>query len=432
MSKESYPPNIYKNKITNKLGKDKCFTDNEEDEEEEDDDDDNSPKSRKEYRYLSNSSSQYNLPLFACCIPKPFFLKSVNKPQLQKSQTYQIISSSNTISIGCDPIKLPNLDSFSVSHITDIYLNDDDLVKGTNPVDKPLDEPLFFRKLKNFDSLKSKNKHLILKNRINFNKLERLPSSSTSTIFVDENSVSLPNMRTLLICVSIAIQSHIEKDKLWKPSNLLSTTLMMNIDENYDIFDERIHPLHVNTSCSNNGKYYIPTGNTIYYFLVLLFENAQLTPECGIVTLVYLERLLLYTTVRLTQFNWRRILLASVLLASKVWEDQAVWNVDFCQIVRNLTVPNMNEMERFYLEAIQFNIDVPSSVYAKYYFDLRHVAILNSLCRPTYPLTNQRAIELELVSNYCELKYQLVQKRIHRRSNSENLKKVPEKNFIIN
>lgn len=55
-----------------------------------------------------------------------------------------------------------------------------------------------------------------------------------------------------------------------------------------------------------------------------------------------------------------------------------------------------NELERQFLELLQFNINVPSSVYAKYYFDLRYLAEANNLSFPLEPLSRDRAYKLEV------------------------------------
>uniref|UniRef100_A0A1I8FBB4 Cyclin N-terminal domain-containing protein n=1 Tax=Macrostomum lignano TaxID=282301 RepID=A0A1I8FBB4_9PLAT len=94
--------------------------------------------------------------------------------------------------------------------------------------------------------------------------------------------------------------------------------------------------------------------------------------------------------------NWRRCLLGSVLLASKVWDDQAVWNVDYCQILKDAKVEDMNELERKYLELIQFNINVPAPVYARYYFELRSLVTAHGMGQPAGRLTRDRAACLGL------------------------------------
>lgn len=55
-----------------------------------------------------------------------------------------------------------------------------------------------------------------------------------------------------------------------------------------------------------------------------------------------------------------------------------------------------NELERHFLELLQFNINVPSSVYAKYYFDLRSLAESNNLNVPLEPLSRDKAQRLEV------------------------------------
>ena len=48
------------------------------------------------------------------------------------------------------------------------------------------------------------------------------------------------------------------------------------------------------------------------------------------------------------------------------------------------------------MEMLQFNINVPSSVYAKYYFDLRALADAHDLSFPLQPLSKERAAKLEV------------------------------------
>uniref|UniRef100_A0A5G2QAJ7 Cyclin-Y-like protein 2 n=1 Tax=Sus scrofa TaxID=9823 RepID=A0A5G2QAJ7_PIG len=194
--------------------------------------------------------------------------------------------------------------------------------------------------------------------------------SSCSTIFLDDSTVSQPNLKYTI---------------KWDPDGRMLL----------DIFDENLHPLSKSEVPPDYDKHN-PEQKQIYRFVRTLFSAAQLTAECAIVTLVYLERLLTYAEIDICPANWKRIVLGAILLASKVWDDQAVWNVDYCQILKDITVEDMNELERQFLELLQFNINVPSSVYAKYYFDLRSLAEANNLSFPLEPLSRERAHKLEV------------------------------------
>lgn len=228
-------------------------------------------------------------------------------------------------------------------------------------------------------------------------------ASSCSTIYIDDSTVSQPNLKNTIKCVSLAIYYHIKNRKA---------------DAILDIFDERKHPL-TREAVSEEYNLYNPDHRQIYKFIRTLFGAAQLTAECAIITLVYAERLLTYGEIDIAPGSWKRITLGAILLASKVWDDQAVWNVDYCQILKDLTVEDMNELERQFLELLQFNINVPSSVYAKYFFDLRTLAEANDLSYPAEPLSKERAQKLEAMSRFCEdrISQEILQNGV-KRSNS--------------
>lgn len=244
----------------------------------------------------------------------------------------------------------------------------------------------------------------------------RYKASSCSTIFIDSSTISQPDLDQTIKCVSLAIYYHIRN---------------RSSDEVSEIFDETLHPLRIpanpiqltknsppshqlqeatnqteelitletdnQITRSNTGDQITePNQGIIYTFVKTLFKAAQLTSEYAITTLVYLERLMTYAEIDLAPKSWRRIFLGAILLSSKVWEDQAIWNVDYAQILEGISVDDINELERQFLELIQFNMNVPSSVYAKYYFHLRTLALKNGLTDEQTLLTTGKAKALEV------------------------------------
>ncbi|KAG9339544.1 hypothetical protein JZ751_023687 [Albula glossodonta] len=269
-----------------------------------------------------------------------------------------------------------------LQHISDREVPDD-LAHESNPSDHARASTIFLSKSQTDVRDKRKSNHI---NHFSPGPLSK-KYSSCSTIFIDDSTVSQPNLKSTIKCVTLAIYYHIKN---------------RDSDRSLDIFDEKMHPLsrdHVPEDYSRTD----PEHKLIYRF-------------------VYLERLLTYAELDICPCNWKRMVLGAILLASKVWDDQAVWNVDYCQILKDITVEDMNEMERHFLELLQFNINVPASVYAKYYFDLRSLADDNNLSFPLEPLSNERAQKLEAISRLCEDKYKDLSKVSMRRSlSADNL-----------
>uniref|UniRef100_A0AAX7V3F2 Cyclin-like domain-containing protein n=1 Tax=Astatotilapia calliptera TaxID=8154 RepID=A0AAX7V3F2_ASTCA len=272
-----------------------------------------------------------------------------------------------------------------LQHISDRELPDE-LAQEANPSDHPRASTLFLNKSQTDVREKRKSNYM---NHVSYGSA---CSSHTSHFSGVE-------------CVSITLACCIYRDS----------------NRSLDIFDEKKHPLS-REKVPDDYSVVDPEHKLIYRFIRTLFSSAQLTAECAIVTLVYLERLLTYAEMDICPCNWKRIVLGAILLASKVWDDQAVWNVDYCQILKDITVEDMNEMERHFLELLQFNINVPASVYAKYYFDLRSLADDNNLSFPLEPLSTKRAQKLEAISRLCEDKYKDLSKSAMRRSvSADNL-----------
>ena len=76
--------------------------------------------------------------------------------------------------------------------------------------------------------------------------------------------------------------------------------------------------------------------------------------------------------------------------SAALMHDQYFWRTLHCFF------SSRNELERMFLELLQYNINVPSSVYAKYYFDLRALAERNNFQLQMQPLDPKRARKLEV------------------------------------
>jgi len=111
--------------------------------------------------------------------------------------------------------------------------------------------------------------------------------------------------------------------------------------------------------------------------------------------LAYIERLLSITNISIHPSNWRRICLGAIVVASKVWEDTAVWNVDFQSAFPLVSPADLGKLEREYLISLQFTLTLKPSIYAKYYFDLRSIAERNEDNFPLKPMSLDEAQRLE-------------------------------------
>jgi hypothetical protein len=107
-------------------------------------------------------------------------------------------------------------------------------------------------------------------------------------------------------------------------------------------------------------KYAIPSEEEIYDFAHQLFKSVQLSSECSIVCLIYVERLMETAKVPLLACTWRPIFMCGLLLASKVWQDLASWNIEFASVYPQYSLDAINRLELQFLRMVKWDLYISS------------------------------------------------------------------------
>ena len=133
---------------------------------------------------------------------------------------------------------------------------------------------------------------------------------------------------------------------------------------------------------SDSNKKSIPSIDEMVKFFTLFHESSKMQQDTIIMSLIYLERLMKHTNGALvpTPENWRSLLFSCMILASKVWDDFSMWNVDFSDVsaatgLSNFSLQRINRLEIAILSSLSFDVQVSDSEYAKYYFLIRTMMI---------------------------------------------------------
>jgi hypothetical protein len=129
----------------------------------------------------------------------------------------------------------------------------------------------------------------------------------------------------------------------------------------------------------------VPSLSEVKHFYQEFYSRSKMEHDTIIMSLIYVERLVKCThgAVSPQPENWRSILFASMVLASKVWDDLSMWNLDFANVSttfgKGFSLNRINELELAMLKNLQFNVRVSASQYAKYYFLMRNLCIRSGL-----------------------------------------------------
>ncbi|CAJ1331512.1 unnamed protein product [Effrenium voratum] len=126
-------------------------------------------------------------------------------------------------------------------------------------------------------------------------------------------------------------------------------------------------------------------ADQIYALLKNIAELSEFKKEMAVLAAIYTERLLKrHPNLHLTKDNWRPLLIASLHLASKTWEDVHAWNSDFSHYLRVVIGLQYSARSLFCLEqkmlvGLDYHMEVCGELYASYYFALTEEAQRHSL-----------------------------------------------------
>jgi hypothetical protein len=147
----------------------------------------------------------------------------------------------------------------------------------------------------------------------------------------------------------------------------------------------------------------VPDLKVIEAFYQEFYRRSQMEHDTIIMSLIYVERLIKETNGALspTLENWRSVLFSCMILASKVWDDLSMWNIDFSNVstatgLSSFSLQRINQLELALLTSLSFSVKVPASEYAKYYFLIRTMLIRSGLLADAaLPLNKAEAKMLE-------------------------------------
>jgi hypothetical protein len=196
------------------------------------------------------------------------------------------------------------------------------------------------------------------------------------TIYL-ENTMEKPDIKATIKCVCGVFRAHILQSAENRGNHSPTSVVVLDIfRDDYDQPRKRKDPQ-------------VPSLNELLAFYEDFFRRSQMESDTIIMSLIYVERLIKASNGALAPMpeNWRSILFSCMVLASKVWDDLSMWNVDFSNVSVNtaglthFTLHRINDLEIALLKCLNFDVKVPASEYAKYYFLIRTMLLRSGLVK---------------------------------------------------
>ena len=220
------------------------------------------------------------------------------------------------------------------------------------------------------------------------------------TTHMKGGTMEKPDIDSTIHVVCGVIRAHIEQScQQIRPAPPPLHALNVNLDifrDDYDNYSNgsttqshhRLHQIAQQKGNGSSGK--LPSLEEIKEFYREFYQRSQMEFDAIIMSLIYVERLIKLTNgaVMPSPYNWASVVFSCMVLASKVWDDLSMWNIDFSNVSVNsgvlspFSLKRINELELAVLACLNFAVAIPGSEYAKYYYLLRSMMIRGGLLDP--------------------------------------------------
>ncbi len=144
--------------------------------------------------------------------------------------------------------------------------------------------------------------------------------NSTSSVFA-RSTISTPNSSHILLCLSVVIKTLMDTN---------ACSCSMEGHEGVPYFCT-----HATFPGAANED--VPDINSIYNLLEHVFIQGRLSPECIIIALIYINRVMATTGLHIDGHNWQGIICGSFLLSQKVWDDYSLRVSSFAKLFVSFT-----------------------------------------------------------------------------------------------
>jgi len=109
----------------------------------------------------------------------------------------------------------------------------------------------------------------------------------------------------------------------------------------------------------------VPSKWDVSQFVAEIMQIFQMQPQVSIIAVVYLDRFSEQSGIAFSADNWRRLIFTSLILASKVWDEMPFDTEELAQISEMYSLDELSALERVFLQALEFNLSVHDTEYAK-------------------------------------------------------------------